>query len=166
MKEKIIDRGELAAELGRLRAQRRRVVFTNGDFDLLHAGHVRYLREAASLGDVLVVGLSGDASVRARKGAGRPIVPEHDRAEVIAALEMVDYVVIFAERTAEAIVAELRPDVYVKGGDYGTKELPEARVVREYGGEVRLLPYHQDLSTTGLIQRIVDSYAERVKGEG
>lgn len=158
MVDKIVGRRALAAELARLRAAGKRTVFTNGCFDLLHAGHVRYLREAASLGDLLVVGLNSDASVRQFKGAGRPIVPEGDRAEVMAALEMVDYVVVFGERTAEAIVAELKPDVYVKGGDYRPEELPEARVVEGYGGQVTLLPYHEDRSTTGIIQRIMDAY--------
>ncbi len=158
MKNKVVGRRELAARLARLRARGKRVVFTNGCFDLLHAGHVRYLREAASLGDLLVVGLNSDISVRQFKDAGRPIVPEGDRAEVIAALEMVDYVVVFPERTAEAIVGELRPDVYVKGGDYAPEELPEARVVEAYGGEVKIVHYHEDRSTTGIIQHILDAY--------
>ncbi len=158
MAEKIVGRRELAGELARLRSAGKRIVFTNGDFDLLHAGHVRYLREAAALGDLLVMGLSGDASVRQRKDPGRPIVPEVDRAELLAALEMVDYVVIYQEKTAEATVAELKPDVYVKGGDYTPETLPEARVVEGYGGQVRLLPYHEGSSTTGIIQRILDAY--------
>lgn len=159
MGDKIVGREELAREVARLRREGRRVVFTNGVFDLLHAGHVRYLKEAASLGDVLVVGLNGDASVRELKGPSRPIVPEGDRAEVLAALEVVDYVVLFPERTAEATVGILRPDVYVKGGDYSPDRLPEARVVQGYGGEVRLLPYHEDRSTTGIIQRVLEAYS-------
>jgi rfaE bifunctional protein nucleotidyltransferase chain/domain len=158
MEGKIVDRTELAAEFARLRAVGKRAVFTNGCFDLVHAGHVRYLREAASLGDLLAVGLNSDASVRQFKGAGRPIVSEGDRAEVMAALEMVDYVVVFGERTAEAIVAELKPDVYVKGGDYLPETLPEARIVEGYGGQVKLVPYHEDLSTSGIIQKIVDTF--------
>jgi D-glycero-beta-D-manno-heptose 1-phosphate adenylyltransferase len=141
-----------------LRALGKRVVFTNGVFDLVHAGHVRYLREAAALGDVLVVGLNSDESVHSYKEPGRPIVPEAERAEVVAALEMVDYVVIFGERTAETTVAELRPDVYVKGGDYRAEDLPEARVVKGYGGEVRLVPYHEGRSTTNIIRKILDTY--------
>ena len=155
---KTMQREVLAGRLAELRAQGKRVVFTNGVFDLMHAGHVRYLREAASLGDVLVVGLNSDESVRAFKGHGRPIVPEAERAEVVAALEMVDFVVIFAEKTAEAIVAALRPEVYVKGGDYRPEELPEARVVEGYGGEVRLVPYHEGRSTTSIIRKILDTY--------
>jgi D-glycero-beta-D-manno-heptose 1-phosphate adenylyltransferase len=158
MNAKTTARSTLAGQLARLRSLGKRVVFTNGVFDLVHAGHVRYLREAASLGDVLVVGLNSDESVRSFKEPGRPIVPEAERAEVVAALEMVDYVVIFGERTAEATVAELRPDVYVKGGDYRPEELPEARVVEGYGGEVRLVPYHEGRSTTNIIRRILDVY--------
>ena len=164
MGNKIVRREELAAELARLRAAGKRAVFTNGCFDLLHAGHVRYLREASALGDLLVVGLNSDASVRQFKDASRPIVPEGDRAEVMAALEMVDYVVIFTEKTAESILAELRPEVYVKGGDYTTENLPEARVVEGYGGHVKLVPYHEDRSTTGIIQRILDLYCPRHPG--
>ncbi len=160
MSGKIVDRGELAGRLATLREQGKRIVFTNGVFDLLHAGHVRYLREAAALGDLLVVALNSDASVSdpGFKGPKRPIVPQEDRAEVIAALEMVSYVTIFGERTAEATVAELKPDIYVKGGDYRPEDLPEARVVWGYGGEVRVLSFHSDRSTTGIIQKIVDTY--------
>ena len=158
---KVLGREELAAELGRLRSQGKRIVFTNGCFDLVHAGHVRYLREAASLGDVLVVGINSDASVRSFKEPGRPVVPEGDRAEVVAALEMVDYVIVFGEPTAEALVADLEPDVYVKGGDYRVEELPEARVVLGYGGQVRLVAYHEKRSTTEIIRKIVDTYCPR-----
>jgi rfaE bifunctional protein nucleotidyltransferase chain/domain len=158
MGDKALDRKDLAGRLAELRTQGKRVVFTNGVFDLLHAGHVRYLWEAASLGDILVVGLNSDESVRSYKEPGRPIVPEGERAEVMAALEMVSYVVIFGESTAEAIVAELRPDVYVKGGDYSPESLPEARVVDGYGGEVRLVSYLEGRSTTNIIRRILDVY--------
>jgi rfaE bifunctional protein nucleotidyltransferase chain/domain len=158
MGDKALDRKDLAGRLAELRTQGKRVVFTNGVFDLLHAGHVRYLWEAASLGDILVVGLNSDESVRSYKEPGRPIVPEGERAEVMAALEMVSYVVIFGESTAEAIVAELRPDVYVKGGDYSPESLPEARVVDGYGGEVRLVSYLEGRSTTNIIRRILEAY--------
>jgi rfaE bifunctional protein nucleotidyltransferase chain/domain len=158
MNGKTAERDALAGQLAQLRDLGKRVVFTNGVFDLVHAGHVRYLREAAALGDVLVVGLNSDESVRSLKEPGRPIVPEAERAEVVAALEMVDYVVVFGERTAEATVAELMPDVYVKGGDYRPEELPEARVAESYGGEVRLVPYHEGRSTTNIIRKILDTY--------
>jgi len=154
----VVDRSALPAMLAERRARGEKVVFTNGCFDLLHAGHVRYLREAASFGDLLVVGLNSDGSVRMFKEPGRPIVPQGDRAELVAALGMVEYVVLFDEATAENLVAELRPDVYVKGGDYRPEELPEARIVEGYGGTVELVRYHEERSTTGIIQKILDSY--------
>jgi len=156
-----MDKAALVSRLAGRRAAGRRVVLTNGCFDLVHSGHVSYLREAASLGDLLVVGVNSDASVRSFKEPGRPIVPEADRVEVVAALEMVDYVVLFDEPTAEVLVAELKPDIYVKGGDYRLEELPEARVVESYGGQVKLLPYREGRSTTGIIQRILESYCPR-----
>ena len=162
---KVVDRAELLAELGPLKAAGKRIVFTNGCFDLVHAGHVRYLREAASFGDVLVVGINSDASVREFKEPGRPIAPEGDRAEMVAALEMVDFVVLFGEKTAEALVAEVRPDVDVKGGDYSPETLPEARVVDGYGGQVRLVRYHEARSTTGIIQKILDAYCPKPRDE-
>jgi D-glycero-beta-D-manno-heptose 1-phosphate adenylyltransferase len=143
-----------------------RCVLTNGVFDLLHAGHVGYLEQARGLGDRLVVALNSDHSVRAIKGPLRPIVPEQERAALLAALRCVDAVVLFAEPTAEAVIAALRPDIYVKGGDYGladgtidTQRLPEALVVQSYGGQVELLPYAEGLSTSTLIQRIVERYS-------
>jgi rfaE bifunctional protein nucleotidyltransferase chain/domain len=136
------------------------LVFTNGVFDLLHLGHVRYLQEARSLGDALIVGLNGDGSARLLKGPGRPLTPELERAEILCALECVDYVVIFDEPTAEHVLEALQPDLYVKGGDYrqacsSTQDmLPEARVVEGYGGQVRILPFAEDHSTAGIIRRI------------
>lgn len=132
------------------------VVMTNGHFDLLHVGHVRYLQGARRLGDALVVGLNSDASTRARK-PGRPLVPEEDRAELLAALGCVDVVVIFDALDANALVAALRPEVYVKGGDWGQPggpQPPEAQNVIGYGGRVVYLPYVPDQSTTRLIDRI------------
>lgn len=157
---RVLGRAEMARERERLRRAGKLLVFTNGSFDLLHAGHVRYLRDAASLGDLLVVGLNSDASVRSYKDPRRPIIPQDDRAELLAALEMVDYVVLFEEDTAEALVAELRPDIYVKGGDYQARELPEARVVEGYGGRVELVPYQESRSSTGIIQRILELYRD------
>lgn len=142
-----------------------RLVLTNGVFDLLHAGHVAYLEQARSLGDVLVVALNSDASTRAIKGALRPIVPEADRAALLSALRAVDYVTIFDQPTAEAVVAALRPDIYVKGGDYAgpdqapdLERLPEARIVASYGGRVVLLPFAEGHSTSAIIRRIVERY--------
>lgn len=142
-----------------------RVVFTNGVFDLLHSGHVTYLQMARKLGDVLVVGLNSDASTRSLKGPRRPLVPQSDRAELLAALRCVDYVTIFEQPTAEELVAALRPAIYVKGGDYAQGDaidlnrLPEARVVLAYGGIVKLIPYREGRSTSALIARIVELYS-------
>ncbi|MEI7643135.1 MAG: adenylyltransferase/cytidyltransferase family protein [Chloroflexales bacterium] len=143
-----------------------RLVLTNGVFDLLHAGHVGYLQQARALGDLLVVALNSDASVRAIKGPLRPLSPEGDRAALLVALRCVDYVTIFAQPTAEAVVGALRPEIYVKGGDYALgaggppdlARLPEARAVLAYGGVVRLLPYAAGRSTSELIRLIVSRY--------
>ncbi len=130
------------------------MVFTNGCFDLLHPGHVSYLRAARSLGDALVVGLNSDASIRKLKGSARPVVPEADRATVLEALESVDTVVIFDEDTPVRLLRELEPAVYVKGGDYRVEDLPEAGVAAEIGAEVKILPFESGYSTTALIEKI------------
>jgi rfaE bifunctional protein nucleotidyltransferase chain/domain len=131
-----------------------RVVFTNGCFDLLHPGHISYLRAARSLGDALVVGLNSDASVRRLKGPSRPVVPEGDRAAVLEALKSVDAVVVFGEDTPIRLMRELEPTVYVKGGDYRIEDLPEAEVAREFGAEVRIIPFEPGYSTSALIEKI------------
>ncbi len=140
--------------------QWRPLVLTNGCFDLLHAGHVRYLRAAKQLGKTLIVGLNSDHSVQTIKPqpAGvpaRPIVPEQQRAEVIGALKAVDGVVIFAEPTAVQLVTALQPDIYVKGGDYAIETLPEASAVQAYGGKIELIQIEVPSSTSGIIQRIL-----------
>lgn len=137
-----------------LRAGGKKIVFTNGCFDILHAGHVRYLEKAKAFGDVLVLGLNSDASVRANKGPSRPINSEMDRAEVVGALASVDAVVLFDELTAESIIAKVRPDVYVKGGDYTLATLPEAKIVQSYGGRVELVSLVAGRSTTNVIEKI------------
>jgi rfaE bifunctional protein nucleotidyltransferase chain/domain len=131
-----------------------RVIFTNGCFDLLHPGHISYLRAARSLGDTLIVGLNSDASVKRLKGPSRPVVPEKDRAAVLEALDSVDAVVIFAEDTPIRLMRELEPAVYVKGGDYRVEDLPEAEVAREFGAEVRIIPFEPGYSTSALIEKI------------
>ena len=130
------------------------VVFTNGCFDILHAGHVRYLNAAKALGDVLIVGLNSDESVRRLKGKGRPVNPAADRAEVLAALRAVDHVIVFGEATAEELVRQLKPDIYVKGGDYSLETLPEAKIVHSYGGKTVLIPMVEGRSTTNVIRRL------------
>ncbi|MGF1514912.1 MAG: D-glycero-beta-D-manno-heptose 1-phosphate adenylyltransferase [Elainellaceae cyanobacterium] len=145
----------------------RPLVVTNGCFDLLHAGHVRYLTAARALGAALVVGLNSDRSVQQIKPAAvgrppRPIVPEQGRAEVVAALRAVDAVVIFPETTAMALVKALRPDVYVKGGDYQIETLPEAAVVIEYGGRIELIEIEVPSSTSAIIERILEPARDRL----
>lgn len=169
----VVDLARAAEESARLRAEGKVVVFTNGHFDLLHYGHVRYLQEARALGDFLIVGVNSDASTRALKGPGRPIVPAEERAAVVAALACVDRVVIFSSLTAEALVEALRPQVYVKGGDWrpgeargGEQGPPEAAVVARYGGRVVFLPYLPGHSTSDLIARIAALAAGRPEGEG
>ena len=135
------------------RRQGKVVVFTNGCFDLLHRGHVEYLREASGLGDLLLVGLNSDDSVRALKGAGRPLVPQQDRAHLLAELTSVDYVCIFDEVSVESTIAQILPDILVKGGDYPLDQIVGREVVERNGGEVRCLSFWQDRSTTGLIAR-------------
>lgn len=161
-RQKILQRDDLTAEV-RLRQQAgEHGVFTNGCFDLLHLGHVRYLQEARALGDFLVLGLNSDESTRNLKGPGRPLVSQHERAEILAALTCIDYVTIFAEATASPLLDLLRPTIYVKGADYAgaqdglpdTQRLPEAKVVQAYGGIIRLIPYLPYHSTTELIAAI------------
>lgn len=140
-----------------LRAADKRLVLTNGVFDLLHVGHVRYLKAARALGDALVVAVDSDESVRAlAKGAERPLVPADERAELVAALRCVDYAVIFAGPGANRVIERLQPDIYVKGGDYadGAKPLPEAKSVAAYGGTVAFVPLVPGRSTTSLVERI------------
>ncbi|HEV2238117.1 MAG TPA: adenylyltransferase/cytidyltransferase family protein [Ktedonobacterales bacterium] len=174
-----LDRAALLRWVAARRQAGQRIVLTNGVFDLLHLGHVRYLQQARALGDALVVALNSDASTRLLKGPQRPITPEAERAEVLAALACVDAVTIFGERTAETLVAALRPEIYAKGGDYASADaagmpqryepaalaalpagdalfarLPEARVVAEYGGTLCLIPYVPGHSTSALIARI------------
>lgn len=152
---KVLDWERLEAAVVGLRREGRKVVFTNGCFDLLHVGHIKYLKAARSLGDALVVALNTDASVRKLKGPDRPLIEERQRAELIAALETVDYVTLFDQDTPVELLSRLRPDIFVKGGDYTEEMLPEAPVVRSYGGEVRIVElYGGGISTTSLIERI------------
>ncbi|MFN2490000.1 MAG: D-glycero-beta-D-manno-heptose 1-phosphate adenylyltransferase [Actinomycetota bacterium] len=136
------------------RRQRRRVVMTNGCFDIIHRGHVTYLNRAKTLGDVLVVGVNSDAGVARLKGPARPINSLEDRVQVLAALSSVDHVVVFDEETPERLIERIRPQVFVKGGDYTLEMLPEADAVRAHGGEVHILSYVEDRSTSGIIERI------------
>lgn len=151
---KICDPHALQIVLRRLRQMGRKVVFTNGCFDILHAGHVSYLQRARELGDLLVLGLNSDASVRRLKGETRPLVPEADRAVILAALACVDYVVIFEEDTPLELISLLQPDVLVKGNDYTEDEVVGAELVRQWGGRVALMPFVTGRSTTALVSKI------------
>lgn len=146
---------DLRIELAKRRAAGQTVAFANGHFDLLHVGHLRYLQDAAAQGDVLVVGLNGDASVAELKGAGRPVVPAEERAELLAALTPVDYVVIFDGSTPAPLLLDLKPDVHCKGTDYGVPEkVPEYATVRSYGGRTVLVGDPKDHATSDLISKV------------
>ena len=155
----LLDVGEAAAWRERLRNESRSVVFTNGCFDLLHAGHVEYLSWARAQGDALIVGLNEDESVRRIKGESRPIVPFAQRAVMLLALRSVDVVVGFGERTPELLLDRIRPDVHVKSDQYREDELPERTVVLQHGGRIALAPHVGRESTTDLIARILDAYS-------
>ncbi|HEX8351422.1 MAG TPA: D-glycero-beta-D-manno-heptose 1-phosphate adenylyltransferase [Pyrinomonadaceae bacterium] len=137
-----------------LRAEGRTLVFTNGCFDILHVGHTRYLAAARALGDALLVAVNSDRSVRALKGAGRPVVGEAERAEMLAALASVDFVTVFDEDSPRRLIAEVLPDVLVKGGDYAPEEIHGREEVERAGGRVLALPFVEGASTTGIIERV------------
>lgn len=149
-----ITREQLARRLERERQLGRRIVFTNGCFDLLHVGHVRCLRKARALGDLLVVGVNSDRSVARVKGPGRPIVPEAERAEMVGALGCVDYVTLFDEETPEELISSVAPDILVKGGDWRPGEVVGREFVEERGGKVVIIPLEQGYSTSSLVERI------------
>ena len=156
MKSKIVEMDELALRAKKLRAAGKRLVATNGCFDLLHVGHVHYLQAARALGDALVVGLNGDRSVRELKGKGRPINNERDRAEILAALECVDVVTIFPQMRATQFISVSNAAIYVKGGDYTSDTLnaDERAVLKEIGAEIRILPFEKGYSTSLLLERM------------
>lgn len=151
---KIQSRAALRRIVSRLKTQNKHIVFTNGCFDLLHLGHVRLFKKARSLGDVLIVGINGDASLKRLKGPKRPLVPQAARAEILASLEAVDFVTVFDEDTPAALIAALRPDILVKGGDYRLDQI----VGREHVRKVVRFRFVEGQSTTGLIQEIVKRY--------
>ena len=150
----LIERNLIEKTCENFRRQGKKIVFTNGCFDILHAGHVRYLTKAKSFGDILIVGLNTDNSVKKLKGENRPVNNELDRAEVLLALKSVDEVVFFGEQTAENLISEIKPDIYVKGGDYTLETLPEAKIVQSYGGEVKFVQLVAGRSTTNIIKKI------------
>lgn len=162
--DKIKAQTDLAQIVQARRRRGERCVFTNGCFDIMHVGHIRYLQEARELGDYLVVALNSDQSVRQIKGYPRPFVTQDERAEMIAALESVDYVTIYDELTADQVIQLLRPEIYVKGGDYQPDNIPESPAVRAYGGQVVTVTLVQGRSTTRLVERVVQVLAEHEEG--
>ncbi len=144
--------------VARLKTRRKKVVFTNGCFDILHVGHIRYLRKARSLGDILVVGLNTDRSVRQIKGEKRPIMPEKERAEVLAALEFVDYVVLFDEPDPSSLIEKIKPTILVKGADWPKDKIIGGDVVEKAGGRVVRIPLVPGASSTGVIEKIIQAY--------
>jgi len=165
MSRKIIEFEELSGHCERLRSAGKKIVATNGCFDLLHVGHVRYLRAARALGDLLIVGLNGDRSVYELKGAGRPIITQNDRAEILAGLEFVDLVSVFPEVRATKFLAAVRPAVYVKGGDYSSETLDkeERAILDETGTAIRLIPFETGYSTSGLLEQICTERSGKAK---
>ncbi len=152
---KVVSREHLLSKLAEKRAQGKRIVFTNGCFDLMHIGHTRYLQAARALGDVLVVGVNSDASVRTLdKASDRPIVPEAQRAEMLAALGCVDFVIMFDESDPLQLITDVQPDILVKGGDWAIDRIVGREIVEARGGVVKTIPLVPGLSTTGLLQRI------------
>jgi rfaE bifunctional protein nucleotidyltransferase chain/domain len=154
MPSTVLSREELIRRVAEARKGGKRVVLANGCFDVLHVGHVRYLAGARELGDMLVVGINSDEQVAIQKGAGRPVMPAIERAEIVAALEPVTYVTIFNEPTVEELLLALKPDVHAKGTDYTTDTVPERDVVRSYGGQVAIVGDPKDHSTSSIIARL------------
>lgn len=160
MGEKIIKRGALKEKVQALKRAGKKLVFTNGCFDFLHVGHVRYLKAARAQGDVLAVGLNSDGSVRQIKGPGRPIVPEDERAEVLASLACVDFVTVFDEPDPATIIGILMPDVLVKGADWAEDAIIGRDIVEAAGGQVVRIPLTEGVSTTGIIHKILTTYRD------
>ena len=160
MKDKIRKGEDLRNHLEDLKLKRKRIVFTNGCFDLLHIGHIRYLEEAKALGDILVVGVNSDSSVRRLKGPQRPITPLEERMEVLSSLECVDYVTFFDESTPLELISLLQPHVLVKGGDWSKETTVGKEVVERLGGEVVILPFVEGASTSNLVETILRRYGK------
>jgi D-beta-D-heptose 7-phosphate kinase/D-beta-D-heptose 1-phosphate adenosyltransferase len=161
LKEKIKTKEDLHRIVEDLKKKGKRIVFTNGCFDLLHLGHIRYLEKAKSLGDILVVGVNSDRSVQSLKGPERPILPEEERAEILSGLECVDYITLFDELTPLELISSLEPHILVKGGDWAKETTVGREVVERSGGEVVILPFVEGSSTSNLIETILKHYEKR-----
>nr|WP_315045605.1 D-glycero-beta-D-manno-heptose 1-phosphate adenylyltransferase [uncultured Leptotrichia sp.] len=157
-KDNLLTQEEMKEKIELLKEEGKKVVFTNGVFDILHIGHLTYLEEAKSLGDVLVVAVNSDASVKVNKGDKRPINSEGNRAKMLLGTKFVDYTVIFNEKMPEKVLDLLKPDIHVKGGDYKKEDLPETKIVEKNGGEVKILSFVDNISTTEIINRILEAY--------
>ena len=157
----LLSQRDMQKKVKQLQENGKKVVFTNGVFDILHVGHLTYLEEARELGDVLIVGVNSDRSVKTNKGDKRPINSEKNRAEMLLGLKFVDFTVIFDEKTPENLLDLLKPDIHVKGGDYRKEDLPETEIVEKNGGEVRILSFVDNISTTEIINKIIDVYSEK-----
>ncbi len=151
---KLVSKTQLSQILTKLRNEKKTIVMTNGCFDILHVGHVRYLQKTKTFADVLILALNSDKSVRAIKGEGRPINNENDRAEVLSALECVDYVVLFDENSPAELLKFVKPDIYTKGADYTLETLPETKVVQGFGGRIEFIDFVEGKSTTNVIAQI------------
>jgi rfaE bifunctional protein nucleotidyltransferase chain/domain len=158
---KILSRDELKKEIEKLKGAGKKIIFTNGCFDILHTGHTRYLREARKLGDILVVGINSDTSVRAIKGPQRPIVPQAERADIMASLESVDFVTLFDETTPLELIECLKPHTIVKGGDWTGENIVGGEAVRKWGGTVAVIPEIKGASTTNIIEKILLVYGDK-----
>ena len=160
-KKNLLTREEMKKKIEELKKSGKKTVFTNGVFDILHIGHLTYLEEARNLGDVLIVGVNSDASVKVNKGDKRPINSQKNRAEMLSGLKFVDYTVIFDEKTPEKLLDLLKPDIHVKGGDYKKEDLPETKIVEKNGGEAKILSFVDSFSTTDIINKIIDVYSNK-----
>ena len=157
-KDNLLKQEEMAQVINEFKNGEKKVVFTNGVFDILHIGHLTYLEEAKALGDILVVGVNSDSSVKVNKGDKRPINNEVHRAQMLLGTKFVDFTVIFDEKTPENLLSKLKPSIHVKGGDYKKEDLPETKVVEANGGEVKILSFVDNISTTEIINKIIEAY--------
>ena len=155
---KICSLNKLPSLIEKLKGDNKKIVFANGCFDILHVGHIRYLEQAKSLGDILLVGINDDESESQLKGHGRPIMPEEDRIEIVAALECVNYIVLFSELTVENLLGIIKPAIHAKGTDYTTETVPERDIVLSYGGQVAITGDRKDHSTTDIISKIQQQF--------
>ena len=165
-KSRIVERSDLIAIVEVERSEGKRIVFANGCFDVLHVGHVRYLEAAKALGDLLIVGINSDEQTRRLKGAGRPLLPQEQRAEIISSIEAVDFVTIFEEPTVEQLLLALKPDIHAKGTDYTEDSVPERDVVRSFGGRVVIVGDPKDHSSSQIIEELAVSGERKKLGSG